>query len=174
LLAVGCVLSLPTRSEALTWTISGPGTTGVVKNDEFKSVGSYSLNPAGSSTQTWNLNSIAPNNGDVTIAYKYDGVHSFFSVTAFLDANPGPLLINAGPANCCGSPSNGFSFEGQFTFTGLTAGQPFGFSFGGRNFDSNNVLQGSLSVTQIVPEPASATLGLLSVAGLMLRRRRMA
>ena len=35
-------------------------------------------------------------------------------------------------------------------------------------------MSGTLELTQVIPEPATATLGMLALGGLMMRRRRMA
>ena len=48
---------------------------------------------------------------------------------------------------------------------------PFGFDIGGDNFDSNNVLRGTLNLTQ-VPEPGALALIGFGLAVIGLARRR--
>lgn len=153
------------------WTISGPGTTGVSQNG-LVTEGTYSLNPAGYSIQSWELKTTAPTAGDYEFDWDYDGFHAYFAVTAFLDAfdDSGTTSLYAGgPQNCCTTPSAGFAEAGTFTFTGIDAGETFGFRFGGSNYDSTNLLQGTLQITQItqiVPEPPSIALWSLLGLGL--------
>lgn len=103
--------------------------------------------------------------------------YAFFQVTAFLttiDLNLAAIsLINAGSANCCTSPSAGFSFLGLQVFSGISAGQTFGFDIGGDNFDQNNVLRGTLNLTQ-VPEPGTLAILGLGIASIGFARRRTA
>ena len=136
------------------WTGSGPGSTSVVSdgttdNPKF----SYSLNPAGlNATQTWTFQTTAVVDGSVTVPYAYSGFHAYFQVrvelTAFVEhlGTRTPVsLVTAGPTDCCSPPSAGFSYSGTHDFTVL-AGDTYGFTFGGSNFDSNNVLSGTLTL----------------------------
>ena len=56
-------------------------------------------------------------------------------------AQPG----HAGPASCCTTPSNGFSYSGTQTLS-VVAGDTYGFVMRGSNFDSNSFLNGTLTV----------------------------
>jgi hypothetical protein len=117
---------------------------------------------------------MAPAAGDYRFDWDYSGFHAFFQVTAFLSAfDPGGTtpIYSAGPVNCCASPSNGFNESGTYTFLGLSAGDTFGFTMGGSNFDSDNRLIGTLDLTQ-VPEPASVLLLGLGYGALAAQRRR--
>jgi hypothetical protein len=93
----------------------------------------------------------------------YNGFHAFFEVTAFLNTfNPGTTLYSAVNLKTVVllRPS-GFDQSGRFTFSNISAGGTFGFTMGGSNFDSSNILQGTLTLNQVtVPEPTS-TISLL-------------
>src|SRR5262249_10607435 len=54
-------------------------------------------------------------------------------------------LVNDGPVDCCTPPSGGFHYTGSVDLS-VQAGGQYGFRFGGRNFDSNQTLQGKFTV----------------------------
>lgn len=154
-----------------TWTMAGPGTISSTQVGNVSTLTYYS-NPAGYSTQTWTASAIADTSGDYLFNWAYNGFHAFFQVTAFLNAGA-TSLVNTGPNNCCITPSGGFAYNGFYTFSNVNAGNTMAFTFGGSNFDSNNVLLGSLTLNQ-VPEPDTlALLGLaLGLAGFGATRRQ--
>jgi hypothetical protein len=141
--------SLSAATAPAVWTGSGPGnpTTSVQAGSTSLS---YDLNPAGFSTQTWELTSTAQG-ATATVPYTYAGNHAFFQVTvsvqAIVNGEVVETLVNAGPTNCCSTPSNGFEYGGSYTFMNLQPGDTYGFRFGGRNFDFNNYLRGTFTVT---------------------------
>lgn len=171
---VGLVASAPAAQAvqpATPWSGSGPGTTSVDSDGtatlpEF----SYSMNPAGqNTTRTWTFTTVADATGPVELTYDYDGFHAYAGVTAFLDATvtrggstTTTSLVAAGPQSCCTTPSNGFRYTGTVTLD-IQAGDTYGFAFGGRNGDSTNVLQGTLTVgraqTITFPQPDDMTVG---------------
>ncbi len=163
-------------SNLVSWTISGPGTTNGQQLAANEWQLDYTFEPAGFSTQTWTVQAIAPADGDYTFDWDYNGFHAFFEVTAFLNTfNPGTTLYSAGPQNCCTTPSAGFDQSGRFTFSNISAGGTFGFTMGGSNFDSSNILQGTLTLNQVtVPEPSSIlsllALGTLGAASTLKRQ----
>ena len=71
-------------------------------------------------------------------------------------------VVSEGPRSCCTSPSNGFRYTGTVTLD-IEAGDTYGFTVGGRNFDSDNTLRGSLTVgylqTITFPQPADMSVG---------------
>lgn len=157
----------------LLWDISGPGTTSAINNGDQSTL-NYSINPAGYNTRTWTATATADADGDYTFDWNYYGSHAWYQVTAFLNViDPATILYSAGPQNCCTTPSGSFNQSGEFTFTGVSAGDEIGFTFGGSNFDSSNFLTGTLTLTQTnVPEPASIAIFGLGLIGLAFARRR--
>lgn len=147
-----------------TWTGSGPGDVKfTVTGTKF----SYDLNPAGFDPQTWTYSATAEGAGKQTLLYDYEGFHAFFAVTVFLRAyvtRDGQTtyydLVQEGPQNCCTSPSAGFSYSGGVTLL-LQAGDEYGFEMGGSNFDANNILRGSLTISEPFSIPTMSTAGLL-------------
>lgn len=112
----------------------------------------YAINlGAGGVTQrTWTFTNTAQTSGKLSFHWRYTGFHAFFAVTAQLQAFVGSsnpvTLYQAGPQNCCISPSNGFDAEGDYSIP-ISAGQSFGFIVGGSNFDSDSILDGTLIIT---------------------------
>ena len=149
----------------ITWAVSGPGvsTATQVAGDTWDI--SYTIDPAGFSTNTWTVSAIAASAGDYEFDWAYSGFHSFFSVTAFLTSLNGDPLYSGGPMNCCIEPSGGFNESGSYIFSGINAGDTLGFTMGGKNLDSFNHLNGTLHLVQ-VPEPgiwALMGIGILSL-----------
>jgi len=145
----------------------------------------FSYNLTGSQvweTQSWTVSNTPSQDGTVTVNWEYSGFYAYFEVSTFLNAfaNGGSTttLINAGPADCCSTPSNGFDYTGTTTLN-VYAGQPWGFTFGGSNGDSNMILNGALTITDatpsnVTPEPASGLLlatGLAAIAAFWKFRR---
>lgn len=163
----------------VTWSLAGPGTLNTTINGNVAAL-TYNLDPAGLAVNTWTASATASIAGDYLFAWEYNGFHSFSSVTVFLNSTTPSTLVSAGPTGCCYTPSAGFSYNGVYTFANIGAGDTFGFTFGGSNsgtgspfFPQGNLLQGSLSLTQI-PEPGSLVLlGLaLGLAGFAATRGR--
>ena len=153
------------------WTMAGPGTISSTQVGNVSTL-TYNINPAGFSTQTWTASAIADTSGDYLFNWAYNGFHAFFQVTAFLNAGA-TSLVNTGPNNCCSTPSGGFAYNGFYTFSNVNVGNTMAFTFGGSNFDSTNILIGSLTLNQ-VPEPGTlALLGLaLGLAGFGAAHRK--
>ena len=137
------------------WSGAGPGTTSVVHNGtgglaEFQ----YSLDPAGlSETRTWTFKATATSGGAVPLTWRLTGFHGFFDVRVGLETFTTPSggsatytsILTGGPQNCCTEPSGGFDYDGATTVT-VQAGDEFGFRISGSNYDTTNVLQGTLKV----------------------------
>ncbi len=140
------------------WAANGPGSVTVVSDGSSTDPEmTYALTGYGStfSTQTWQFSTVATQTGAVTVPYHYSGYHAYFQVrlflTAFVDGNA-VNLVSAGPANCCSYPSGGFDLTGSHTFN-VTAGQTYGFRFGGSNFDSDSRLLGTFQIPGYAPPP---------------------
>lgn len=147
-----------TAGPALTTSVDADGTAGAA-------VFSYDNNAPGSSGSGAGANlefsTTASRSGPLTLQYEYIGFHAFFQVRVGLEAfvfdgesTTLVPLVDAGPANCCTTPSNGFFYSGDVTLT-VSAGDTYGFRMTGSNFDSNSRLQGTLTVdSAVVPGDA--------------------
>ncbi|MEI7745751.1 MAG: CSLREA domain-containing protein, partial [Chloroflexota bacterium] len=134
------------------WTASGPGTVTTTSDGTTGPAAfGYSLSPAGFSTVTWSFTSTATQTGTLNLAWHYTGFHAYFAVTAtaavIVNGAVMTQVLAAGPQNCCTTPSGGFDYSGTVPVS-VNAGDTFGFRVAGSNFDSNNVLNGHLEVTQ--------------------------
>ena len=155
-LALAMALLLPIGALAQTadspWTGSGSGTT-VVVSDGSSAPAEFTYNNPGSFSGSWEFKTTAASAGTHTLDWDYSGLHSFFQVTATLDAFVNATtvnLVNAGPTeDCppCTSPSNGFAFSGTETFI-VGAGDMYGFRMSGSHFDSAGLMSGTLTVDE--------------------------
>jgi hypothetical protein len=136
------------------WSGSGPG--GQVVSDGTTSAPQfhYDLTRASDdfAARSWSFTAVASSSGSITLPYDYRGSHAYFDVTVHLEAvvihdgeSTSKTLVNDGPVNCCTPPSGGFHYTGT-TSLDVQAGDTYGFTFGGNNFDYNNRLQGTLTV----------------------------
>ena len=170
---------LPTHANAVplvTWTITGDGVTSETQVATNIFDLDYDLVRNDFVGRTWQVMATAPDDGDYVFDWMYTGYHGEVQSTAFLvviDPNAGPsFLLNVGPEDGGTPPSGGFSYTGDYTFMGLTTGQSFGFNVGGGNLDvANNVLNGTLTLTQ-VPEPGTLAILGFAFAAIGLARRR--
>ncbi len=107
------------------------------------------LGGSGVPLSTWTFQHTVASPGTLTFNWQYIGFHSYFEVTAMAQVFAGSnvvTLYSAGPADCCTTPSGGFSVQGTGTIT-LTPGAPFGFTVGGSNGDFDSVLNGTLVIS---------------------------
>lgn len=170
IMAVCMSISAQSYAGLLPWSITGNGTTSATQLNLDEWALSYDLNPAGYNTQTWTVSAVVDEAGTYNFSWDYSGFHAYFDVTAFLTTSSGITLVNTGPVNCCGSPSNGFSYNGNAAFANAAIGDVISFQMGGSNGDSNNALRGTLNLTQ-VPEPT--TLAVFSLAFIVLLSRKV-
>ena len=138
------------------WNGSGPGTTTVVGDGSSgPAVFSYNLDLGHSSgaSGTWTFSTTSDFTGQVKLPWHWAGLHAWFHVTAQLVAfvthsgggTDSTTLVNAGPADCCTTPSNGFDYSGTTTLA-VSTGDTYGFTISGSNFDFNSFLRGTLTV----------------------------
>ena len=135
------------------WSGTGPGTILVQDGSTSDPSLDYSLTGTSVfSTQTWLLGKTADVTESITVPYSYTGFHAFFQVRVFVDAfisRDGVTtffpVLNEGPANCCTTPSAGFTYAGSVPLD-VQAGDTYGFRFGGSNFDSDSRLLGVFTI----------------------------
>ena len=108
--AAACV-SLSAQAGLVTWTITGPGTSSASQTGNTAALNYSQPGSAGFASQTWAIRAVADTSGSFDFDWDYTGFHSYFQVTAFLTTTLGDTLVNAGPTNCCSSPSAGFALQ---------------------------------------------------------------
>lgn len=173
---IAMVAAMPAQA-ALTLNGAGPGTVTTVNTE---STSTFTCGVDGMSA-TWTLSGIADETGTRTFNYDSTGFYSYFRVRAAASAFSGLIttsLYDAGPADCCTTPSSGFNYTGSVTLD-LVAGQEYGFRLSGSNIDTANRLQGVFAVTDVtaaVPEPTTWAMMLVGfgMIGATARYRRRA
>ncbi|HEX6987642.1 MAG TPA: DUF642 domain-containing protein, partial [Planctomycetaceae bacterium] len=169
LVAQATVLAVPVAASSVVvnasvqstaWTATGSGIAPETHSVPHDGTGglaeldySYNLGVAGGvPTQTWTLHATAQADGTQTMRYVFSGLHAWFNVKAGLRSyvthgatTTYATLVNAGPENCCTTPSGGFSYTGT-TDVVVQSGDVYGFEVTGSNGDLNSFLQGTLKV----------------------------
>ena len=147
------------------WTASGPGNFTLDSNGAFDPPQmTYNLgeDPLGArfSNETWTLSTTASSAFTDNVPYLYTGYHGFFGVIVHLDAfvihngiTTTASIVADGPVNCCTPPSGGFSYTGSHSFD-VVAGDIYGFTAGGFNFDSDPHFFGTLRLANTPAPPA--------------------
>lgn len=153
-LALTLLLSAVASAQTLDspWTGSGSGTVSVV-SDGSTSAAELQWSQTGFSG-SWKFETTAASAQARTVNWTYSGLYSWFEVQAGLQAfvthgttTSVVTLVNAGPEDCCTTPSNGFTYSGAYTFH-VQPGDTYGFLATGSNFDSSEILQGTLTVNE--------------------------
>jgi hypothetical protein len=106
----------------------------------------------------WSFFTTAAEDASFSLPWQWTGLHAWFNVTARLDAVivrgetlvSSTNLVDAGPEICCTTPSNGFDYSGDASFT-VQTGDVYGFVLAGSNGDFNDFLRGELTVGTQVP-----------------------
>ncbi len=138
------------------WSAAGPGNVTTVSDGSSSAATmTYALDPAGlSTTRSWDFTTSATAAsaiGPIKVPWTWEGLHAWYQVTASLrmvvnGVEVGAPLVNAGPADCCTTPSNGFLYGGVSTFD-VTPGDTYGFRLSGSNSDFNNFLRGTFTLS---------------------------
>ena len=168
LICLGALVAAPAALAASPWSGSGTGTTHTVADGTSGPAQfTYSyVNPCTScgATGSWTFSTTSTTtSGPQSLAWSYTGFHAYFEVRVGLSVfvKHGTVttttpLVSAGPANCCTTPSGGFSYAGTTTVT-VSPGDTYGFMLTGSNFDSNATLSGTLTVTATALQGISTT-----------------
>ena len=162
LVASMMLAAVPAPALSAVWTGSGPGTAEVVSDGsasapEFR----YALyGDAVWETNTWRFSATTTASGPIDIGYVYSGFHAFYDVEAFLRAfvthdgnTTSTTLVAAYAGGCCSPPSQGFGYTGTATLD-VEPGDTVGFELGGRNYDSDARLLGTLTLDDAGVTPA--------------------
>ncbi len=133
------------------WTASGTGAVTVSDGTGSAATMSYNADNSGSATWTFTTTATpASAEGPIKVPYSWEGLHAWYAVTASLetivDGDAVDTLVDAGPENCCTTPSNGFLYGGVATFD-VDEGQSYGFRLRGSNGDINNFLRGTFTLS---------------------------
>jgi HYR domain len=152
------------------WASAGPGSSTL--SDGADTAPQFSYQVSGTNGG-WSFQTTASDRGTLTLPYTWQGFHSFFQVRAALTAvvysNTGQLrqrvgLVNAGPANCCSSPSGGFFYSGTVSLD-VQAGDRYGFELSGSNSDSARFLGGTFTVGTPGPQLQLPTMAPVEATG---------
>ncbi len=129
------------------WSATGPAGTFTVTDDSLVVDGEasfdYNMNPAGLNTvRCWTFETTSAITGSVSLDYNYRHFHAFFQTFLSLESfdADGVAVIYSGSEP--GSPT-----VGTTTFN-VVNGQNYGWTMCGSNFDSNNVLDGTFTITK--------------------------
>ncbi len=140
--------------EAQNWSSTGirDGTTSVTPSSGFTDTIAFGYdvdlgNPGnGVSFRTTTFSVVADRTGTVTFDYDYSGFHAFvntnvyFEVFAETSSGTTSMVIVNEPN------SGGFAYNGSITID-VEAGMSFGIVVGGGNFDSNSVINGTVTLS---------------------------
>ena len=106
------------------------------------------------SEREWSFSTTAASTIADVVPYFYTGFHAYFHVTVHIDAfvthngvTTTTSLAADGPTDCCIAPSGGFTYSGTHLFD-VEAGDTYGFSFGGANFDGDPRFNGTLTLAE--------------------------
>ena len=141
------IVTGPWAVDGETAVLTKDGSGGLVQLD-------YDLNPAGDGTTSWFMNSVAAGTGQIQLDWRYTGFHAWFDVDVDLEvfvigaesSDFSEVLVDAhADDNASGEPTGGFDYEGTVTLN-VEAGDTIGFELSGRNYDTTNILRGTLQV----------------------------
>ena len=137
------------------WAGSGTGATKVVANGTAADP-QFDYDATGNFDGSWTFNATAASDRAVPLKWEYSGLHAWYLVRVKLEkfVQRGGVdvaketLVDAGPAICCTSPSDGFAYKGDTTFQ-VKKGDVYGFRLSGGNFDANMILRGSMVLHEV-------------------------
>ena len=140
---------------ATTWGVASSSIGAAsVSNQGTVSVLSYNASYAGYNG-TWDFTTTATQTGTMVLNWNYDGFHAWSSPYATIS------LIEHGAVDSnpiqSGSVYGDFYWNGQTTIS-VTAGEVYGFALSGSNYDSTDILEGSVTVSSEMLTTGTSTL----------------
>lgn len=172
--AFGLVLAAASvgSAQAITmspWSISGPDSSTEQLHPSKVSLDYDTRGFKGN----WIAETTALEDGLLKFEWLYNGFHAYnrVRVDLVLETPDGTKSLASGyELSCCGTIAGGFSFKG-YEEVALAAGEKIRLLISGSNYDSTDILRGSIEVSQ-VPLPAAAPLLAVALAGLGYVGRR--
>ncbi|BBI36745.1 S-layer homology domain-containing protein [Cohnella abietis] len=134
------------------WNVAGPGTTSIIPNHDNNGF-LFKYNLQDQSVwygQSWTISSIATESNTFEFDWHYSGMHAWYMTQAKLTAFVTHADGSTDSTNLYrpADVSGGFDVSGNSSLS-VNQGDEFGFIIYGSNFDSNDLLSGSLEINYL-------------------------
>jgi hypothetical protein len=136
-----------------TWSAASSSTNATVSTAPITGPGGETLAYDDNSTdvyqnQTFTFSAMATSSDTFDFAWTYAGYHAFYEalaeLVAYADGPNGTTTVTLQPST---STSGNFTYSGTASLP-VTSGYAFGFIASGSNYDSSDVLQGTVTITE--------------------------
>lgn|GEM_PF-3059040 len=149
LFGMGCIPSLVHAQELFpsesAWTSSGAGTPSVT-GTAYGVVLSYDINNSSAwNGQSWDYSTAATDEADIYYNWHYSGLHAWFQASAVLHSYVEHNGVRTTTTLFNQSVSGLFDGSGISSFH-VVAGDRYGFTITGENYDYNSILRGTVEI----------------------------